>query len=36
VDAVLMGEATDIQATLDAAAATSQQVLEENAATYGE
>jgi multiple sugar transport system substrate-binding protein len=36
VDAVLMGEATDIQATLDAAAATSQQVLEENAATYSE
>ncbi len=34
VDAVLLGEATDVKATLDEAAATSQQVLEENAATY--
>jgi multiple sugar transport system substrate-binding protein len=34
VDAVLMGEATDVKAALDEAAATSQQVLEENAASF--
>jgi multiple sugar transport system substrate-binding protein len=34
VDAVLMGETTDIKPALDTAAAASQQVLEENAATY--
>lgn len=35
VDAVLMGEATDVQAALDDAAATSQQVIDENAASFG-
>ncbi len=35
VDAVLMGETTDIKSALDTAAAASQQVLEENAVTYG-
>lgn len=35
VDAVLMGEATDIKAALDDAAANSQQVIDENAASFG-
>ena len=35
VDAVLMGEATDVKAALDDAAANSQQVLDENAASFG-
>jgi multiple sugar transport system substrate-binding protein len=35
VDAVLMGEATDVKAALDEAAANSQQVIDENAASFG-
>ena len=35
VDAVLLGEATDVKAALDQAATTSQQVIDENAASFG-
>jgi multiple sugar transport system substrate-binding protein len=36
IDAYLAGDTTDAQAALDEAAATSQQVMEENLSTYGE
>lgn len=35
VNAVLMGEATDVQAALDQAAASSQQIIDENMERYG-
>jgi multiple sugar transport system substrate-binding protein len=36
VSAVMSGEATDIQATLDASAERGNQILEENRQTYGD
>jgi multiple sugar transport system substrate-binding protein len=35
VDRVLMGETTDVKAALDEAAAASQQMIDENAASFG-